>query len=270
MDVSVVIINYNTYDLTVQCIASIKKHTKDIDYEIILVDNASDYFPEETFCQQFPDVKLIKSPINLGFAGGNNLGVYYARGKYVLLLNSDTYLFENSIAMAFRYMEENPRAGVMSAKLIFPDGRHQPVAQRFPRAGYLLLELLRLQKLFPRHISGKLLLGPFFDHSETAKADWVWGTFFFFRKDIIKQLPGKKLDEQYFMYYEDMQWCWDFRKLGYEVHYYAKTALVHLMGGSSANKVSLMKRNKQLFLKRNYGQLEKTLILKLEKLLGLS
>jgi GT2 family glycosyltransferase len=270
MDVSVIIINYNTYELTIQCIASVQQHTSGLSFEIIVVDNASSQFPEGAFRLQFPNVKLIRSEKNLGFAGGNNLGIAQASGRYILLLNSDAYLTENSIMEVYRYMEANPKAGVTSVKLIFPDKQPQSVAQRFPNERYLLMELLRLQKVYSKSKAGKILLGAFFDHSETVAADWVWGTFFFFRREILEQLPHKKLDEQFFMYCEDMQWCWDIKKLGYEIHYYPHTAVVHLMGGSSGAKQTLMKKHKQQFLERNYSPLRRTLILRLENLLGIN
>src|SRR5690606_31668768 len=123
-------------------------------------------------------------------------------------------------------------AGVVSARLVYPDGRHQSVAQRFPSVKYQLAELLRLQKLMPRKQAGRFLLGPFFDHKENVKADWVWGAYFFFRAAILKQLPGGKLDDSFFMYNEDIQWCLDIRRLGYEVHFCAETEVVHIMEGS--------------------------------------
>ncbi|XZF13823.1 glycosyltransferase family 2 protein [Chitinophagaceae bacterium MMS25-I14] len=256
MDVSVVIINYNTLDLTEQCIRSVIKYTSGITYEIILVDNASTKEQPDRLAAVFPELKLVKSEKNLGFSGGNNLGILYASGKYILLLNSDTYLTENSLFTTFRYMEEHPQTGVLSARLIFPDGRHQAAAQRFPSVKYQLAELLRLQKLMSKKAAGRFLLGAFFDHNETVRADWVWGTYFMFRKELLNRLPDNKLDDTYFMYNEDVQWCMDIRKLGYEIHFFAGTSVVHLMGGSSGMKNDLMVQNGELFLKKNYSPLQ--------------
>lgn len=155
MDVSVVIVNYNTYNLIVDCIKSVYQHTNGISFEIILVDNASREFPADDFKHQFPEAKLILSDKNLGFAGGNNLGIAQATGKYILLLNSDTYLKENSLLVTYRYMEEHPEAGVVSARLIYPNGKHQSVAQRFPSVKYQLAELLRLQKFMSKPEIGR-------------------------------------------------------------------------------------------------------------------
>ena len=118
---------------------------------------------------------------------------------------------------------------------------------------YQMIELFRLQKLLSKSKAGKLLLGAFFDHNENTKVDWVWGAFFLFRKEILNLLPENKLDDTYFMYFEDVQWCMDIIKLGYEIHYFAETKIIHKMGGSSGKKNEMMLRNGELFLKQNYS-----------------
>ena len=265
MDISIIIINYNTYDLSCACVASVTRHTEGVNYEVIVVDNDSAVFNESDFSNRFPDVKLIKSERNLGFAGGNNLGIKHACGQCILLLNSDTVLKDNAILAAFQYMEMQPGVGALSARLIYPDGRHQSAAQRFPSIKYQLIELLRLQKFLSKRRAGKLLLGAFFDHKETIKVDWVWGAFFMFRREILTKLPGGRLDETYFMYYEDMQWCMDIRKQGYEIHFFAGAEVVHLMGGSSGKKNEMMLQNGELFLQRNYSLFQIKWIKRLEK-----
>lgn len=267
MDVSVIIVNYNTYGLIADCIASVYQYTTGITFEIILVDNASKEFPADEFRARYPDVKLILSEKNLGFAGGNNLGIAIAKGKYILLLNSDTYLKENSLLVTYQYMEQRPKAGVVSARLVYPDGRHQSVAQRFPSVKYELSELLRLQKFMSKQNAGKYLLGAFFDHNENTTADWVWGAYFFFRSELLNHMPGHKLDETYFMYNEDIQWCLDIHRLGYEVHFCADTEVVHIMEGSGGKKSKMMIENGELFLKRNFSPLKVFLIKKLRSAL---
>ena len=265
MDISIIIINYNTFELTSKCIESLYKYNDSFSYEIILVDNASSECDTNLFLDKFPDINLVISEINLGFAGGNNLGIKQASGDYILLLNSDTELIENSILLCLNYMKNNKKIGVLSPKLIFPNGQHQAVAQRFPSMKYQLIELFRLQKLLPKKIAGKLLLGAFFDHNENAKVDWVWGAFFMFKKDLLSQLPNKKLNDDYFMYWEDVQWCYDFVQLGYKNYYLATTKVVHKMGGSAGKKNELMLMNEQYFYQRNYSNLKRWLINKFDK-----
>lgn len=265
MDVSIIIINYKTFALTSQCIDSILKFTKGVAFEIILVENGTDEFTIENTSQWGNSVKLIVSKKNLGFAGGNNLGISIAEGKYILLLNSDTYLIEDSIAKAFLFLENMPKAGVVSAKLIYPDGRHQSVAQRFPSVIYSLIELFRIQKFFSRQKAGKILLGSFFDHNETTEVDWVWGAFFMFPRHLLTQLSGEKLDDTFFMYWEDVQWCKDIKKLGYKIFFLAETQVVHIHEGSKGKKNEMMEKNGLLFFQKNYSFLEALTIRKISK-----
>ena len=267
MDISIIIINYNTFELTSKCIESLYKYNDSFSYEIILVDNASSECDTNLFLDKFPDINLVISEINLGFAGGNNLGIKQASGDYILLLNSDTELIENSILLCLNYMKNNKKIGVLSPKLIFPNGQHQAVAQRFPSMKYQLIELFRLQKLLPKKIAGKLLLGAFFDHNENAKVDWVWGAFFMFKKSLLNVLPSNKLNDEYFMYWEDVQWCYDFIQLGYKNYYLATTKIVHKMGGSSGKKNELMEKNGKLFMQKNFTPFKIDCIKKIDRLL---
>ena len=267
MDVSVIIINYKTFALTSQCVDSILKFTKGVSLEIILVENGTSEFTIEDISHWGDSVKLIVSEKNLGFAGGNNLGISSATGKYILLLNSDTYLMEDSISKSFIFLEKNPKIGVVSAKLVYPNGQHQSVAQRFPSVKYSLIELLRVQKLIGKKNAGKVLLGSFFDHNETVEVDWVWGAFFMFPKVILSQLPNQHLDESYFMYWEDIQWCKDIKKLGYKIFFFAETQVVHIHEGSKGNKNEMMERNSALFFEKNYSIFQRTAIKILNKCL---
>lgn len=269
VDVSIIIVNYKTFHLTKDCIDSVLRFTNGIQYEIILVENGSGDF-NETHLKLWNanNIKIIVSPENLGFAKGNNLGIESAAGKYILLLNSDTYLTNNAIKTTFDFAESKSNFGVLSARLIFPDGRHQSVAQRFPCAKYLLIELFRLQKLMTKKAAGKCLLGAFFDHRENTTADWVWGAYFLFPKEVLTRLPLGKLDDTYFMYFEDMQWCMDIKKLGLDIHFCAEAEVVHIMGGSSASKTKLMEQYEPVFLNRNYSKWHVALIYKLRKMLA--
>jgi GT2 family glycosyltransferase len=164
-------------------------------------------------------------------------------------------------------METNPKAGVCTIRLLYPDGRHQAVVQRFPSVRYKLAELLRLQKLLGRRRGGRFLLGSFFDFQENTQADWVWGAFFMFRRDMLDSLPDKKLNDDYFMYGEDLQWCFDFRKRGWDVWYLSDSEAIHHMGGSSGDKDRLMKKGLLHFYHLNYSWVHRFCISILDKLL---
>lgn len=267
-DLSVIIVNYNTFQLTCKCIGSVYAKTKSTSLQVIVVDNNSTECDPGLFAERFPAVTLCRSGVNLGFSKGNNLGIEQATGEYILLLNSDTELKNNAIDIAMQYMRAHPQAGVVSASLQYPDGRMQSACQRFPSLTYSLIELFRIHKLFSRDKRGQLLLGAFFDHKSNAVADWVWGTFFLFPRKILKQLPAGKLDDVFFMYGEDMQWCWDINKLGYEIHYCAEAEVIHHMGASSGKKESWMKENNKIFLRRNYSFLHRKAIRFVQQLLS--
>ena len=254
--VSVILINYNTFELTSQAIASVIKFTTGISYEIILVDNASTECDPELFLKTFPSIKLIKNKINEGFAKGNNTGIAAARGKYILLLNSDTEFKNNCLQIGMDTLEHDARLAAVSVKLMYPDGKTQAQCTRFPSVKLLLLEKLRAHKFLSPAKRGEILLSTYFDHQTYMEPDAIWGTFFMFPKSVLERLPGKKLNADYFMYFEDIQWCMDLRKLGLKVAYQPIGEIIHYHGKSNADKTELMKKNKILFLKRNYSPLK--------------
>jgi GT2 family glycosyltransferase len=268
IDVSIIIVNYNRLDLTIACIQSIVQKTVDLAYEIIVVDNASDTLDATEIKVKFPAIKFIRSKVNTGFAGGNNLGLAAADGDYILLLNNDTLLKNNAIKIVHSFLKTNERVGVAAAQLRYPDGSIQHSCQRFPSFWYTLLELLRLQKILGHRLGGRLLLGPFFDHQSFAYPDWVWGTFFMFPKHILSRFPAGRLHETFFMYWEDVQWCKEIRKLGYKVAYIPEAEVVHLMNASGGPKNKLIEENEALFMRQYYAPFHRTAIGLISKLLN--
>jgi GT2 family glycosyltransferase len=260
MDVSVIIVNYNTFSLTSQCIRSIYQYTTEVVFEIILVDNASTECDAGIFKKEFPDIIVIKNKENLGFAKANNVGIKASKGNVVLLLNSDTELKNDAISIAFNRLQSEKRNGAISVKLIFPDGSVQYQCQRFPSIGLLLAENLRLHKLLPASIRSRIFLSTYFKHESYIEPDSIWGTFFMFNKKILDEMPENKLNDEYFMYYEDKQWCVDIKKLGYKIAYEPAGIVVHYFGQSNAAKKKLMTENKELFLMKNYGSFKTSVL----------
>jgi len=234
MQLSIIIINYNTYQLTCNCIQSINEKVHDLTFEIILVDNDSSECDPNLFLKQFPNIQLIISAENTGFTGGNNMGIAKAKGEYVLLLNSDTELINNSPKICYDYMQLHPQAGITTAQLTYPDGRLQYNCRRFRTISWELLEVFPLYLLLPKRKKEELMLHHYFDHNSIMKCDWVWGTYMFFPKRIINQLKGNKLADDFFMYVEDALWCWDIKKLGYEIHYLPDAKVMHIHKGSTS------------------------------------
>src|SRR5882724_4827200 len=244
MPVSIIIINYNSFALTCDCIRSVIAHTHDINYEIILVDNASTECDADKFLQEFPRIVLIKSETNGGFSYGNNLGIEKAGGEYILLLNSDTILQEDTISRSVKYLEQRKDAAVLGCRMIFPGGAVQYSARRFKSISWELLDIFRfIPLLMPYDKRAKRMLGKYFRHDADIECDWVSGAFFLFPQKVLGRLPGKKLDDRFFMYGEDQLWCEQIKMLGYKILFYAGSTIIHISSGSTdmAKQLALRK-----------------------------
>lgn len=257
MELSIIIVNYNTFQLTCNCIRSIKEKLQDVVYEIILVDNDSSECDPSLFLKEFTDIKLIVSADNLGFTGGNNLGVAKAKGEYLLLLNSDTELINNAPKICLEHLKLHPEVGMTTPQLLYPDGRIQHSCRRFRTISWELLEIFPLYLLFPKKKKEKLMLHHYFDHKSFMDCDWVWGAFMLFPTSIIKKLPNQKLSDDFFMYCEDTLWCWEFKQLGYKIHFLPEAKVMHVHKGSTDKKKMYAVRktgikNHALFMKKFY------------------
>jgi len=243
VDVSVLILNYNTFHLTCACIQSVYSHTKGLTFEIVLVDNGSTECAPQLFKETFPDIKLVVSKINLGFAKGNNLGIEHATGKTILLLNSDTELLNNSISLAFRRLMESEEVGAVTGKVVTPSGEVQHVAQRFPSIRLLVLQVSRLILLIPRSKRESIFLGEYFKYDQEIYPDWIWATFFLIRRETIAVFPEGKLPDYFFMYEEDKLWGYYLRKAGLKLLFSPLPLVLHRVSGSSADR-NILDRNK--------------------------
>jgi len=232
MELSVIIINYNTFELTCRCIQSLYDKLLDVDFEIVLVDNASVECDPALFLQRFPGIKLIASAENTGFTGGNNLGVENAEGEYLLLLNSDTEFISNAPKICLDHLKTNIEVGMVTCQLTYPDGRIQYNCRRFRTISWELLEVFPFYKLLSKPKREALMLHHYFNHQSFMDCDWVWGAFMLFPKHIIAELPSKKLSADFFMYCEDTLWCWEFKQLGYSIHFLPEAKVMHVHKGS--------------------------------------
>lgn len=240
MMVSIIIINYNTNKLTCDCIKSILEFTSEVKYEIIVVDNASKKEDPIEIKNRFPSIQLIINSENGGFAKGNNLGISHANGDYILLLNSDTILTENSIHKALTKYNSLDKVGILSVKLVYPDGRIQHTARKFRSIKHEILDLLRpFLMLLPYNKRSELMLNQYFNGDKSLFCDWTSGAFMLFKKNLLLLLPNKKLDERFFMYCEDELWCYELNQLGYQTFYYHETSVTHINNGSTDNKKQL-------------------------------
>jgi hypothetical protein len=236
MDLSIIILNYNTKDFLLPCIKGIAEHTLDLDYEILVVDNnsidGSAEYVEQKLMPRFNNVRLIKSGANLGFAGGNNAGIKQAKGKYYLIMNSDIAIWDNAFKKMVDFMENNPKAGITGPRLLSPDGSLQYFVYEFPTPQVLFYRRTPLSRFkFAKRAIHKYLMTNW-DHLRNRKVDWVQGSCMIVRNSAVEKIG--LMDERYFMFLEDTDWCRRFSKAGYEVWYLADTEIIHYHGRASS------------------------------------
>jgi len=242
MDLSIIIINYKTKDLTLQTLTSIfKADPPSGKMEVFLIDNHSQDDTPVTVKQQFPQVKQILSSTNLGFAGGNNLGLRQAKGRYVLLLNSDTVIAKDSLVKMIDYMNSNPQVGLATCRVELFNRRIDPASHRgFPTPWASLTYYLGLEKLFPHVKLFSQYHQGWKDLTQVHEIDSPVGAFFFLRKSALNQVG--LLDEAFFMYAEDLDLAFRIKKSGWQVMYVPLTTITHLKGASGINSTDKSKK----------------------------
>ncbi|MDD3044778.1 MAG: glycosyltransferase [Candidatus Delongbacteria bacterium] len=255
MDLSVVIVNYNVKYFLENTVRSLIDTVKDLSYEIIIVDNASRDGSKEHITSKFPDLNYIYNESNLGFAKANNQGLKIAKGDYVLILNPDTIVKENSVNLLINYLRKNEKTGLVTCKIIGPEGTLDASCHRsFPTIWNSFCHLSGLSKLFPNSkifASYNLL---YLEDDRIAEVDAVSGSFMLLRKSIIDE--GILMPEDYFMYGEDIDFCYQIKRRGYKIEYVPISEIVHYRGQSSKkDKIKLRKYffdSMKIFVKKNY------------------
>lgn len=235
MDLSIIIVNYNTPELTLDAIKSIHDSESQYSYEVILVDNHSSDNSVATFRDVYPHIQIIENQSNLGFSKANNQGIRIAQGRYVLLLNSDTLLESDTLQTMIQFMDDHPQAGASGCKLVLSDGSLDKACKRgFPTPSAAFYYITGLSKRFPNNPRfNQYQLGHLSDN-EHHQVDSLVGAFMLVRRATIDQVG--MLDEDFFMYGEDIDWCYRMKEAGWEIHYYPKTKITHLKGASSRRK----------------------------------
>ena len=244
--VSIILVNYNGQQFLEGCLRSISNYLRDTDYEVIIVDNSSSDDSTKIIKDSFPSFQLICSKTNLGFGKANNLAVKYAQGEYLLFLNTDTILIENTPKILSDYLKQNKEVGAIGARITFQDGSYQISCGKLSNLIVELLYKIRATLDNRWHSFFSNLYNKIY--SEEKEVGWVTGACLMIRKDVFEELKG--FDELFFMYFEDVDICKRVHDLGFKVVYYPKTSLIHLLGGSSHNikrKVSTYYRDSQLY-----------------------
>ena len=222
---SIVLLTYNDQELLAGCLASLYENKYSINFETIVINNGS-AATLSGLKNKFSDIRWIENKKNLGFAKSVNLGIPAARAKYILLLNSDTVLLPDSILPLIRFMDEHKKAGAVGGLILSPDGIVQPTCRRFPMyLSGLFGRTSLLKRLFPNNRFSKRYLLSNWNHKNIRKVDWVCGAYMLFRKEAL--IDVGYLDESYFMYCEEIDWCYQAKKKGWKVYYVPQARLIH-------------------------------------------
>lgn len=285
MDVSIIIVNYNTKELLRDSINSIKETTFNLEYEIIVSDNDSKDGSVEMIKEEFTDVILIENKKNGGFAYANNKGIELSKGKYIFLLNSDTIVLKDAILNLFKYMNENKEIGILGPKLLNADLSDQTSVFAYPTLFKEFASIFELKKVLNNKFIKKVIL-KFADkalpndvnqymknykvNKNIEKVEVLVGAAMFIRRDVVNTIGG--LDESYFMYYEEIDYCLNAAQNGWPSVFYPVSEIIHLIGQSSkkVSEITFIARYKSMlhYFEKNHGTFKKNIV-RLILILGL-
>ncbi len=231
--VSVVIVVWNAKKYVLECLESLREHCKNICTEVIVVDNCSTDGTPEMVGELFPEFKLIRNPENYGFAKANNIAMSASSGDFVCLVNSDVKFMDDCIAPLLSYLRANPSVAMVGPQMLTPTGGVMRSTMRFPTPWNYFCRAVGLDVLFKKsHLFGGFLMSDF-DHQSTRPGEVLNGWFVVVRRDAIQRVGP--LDPQFFMYGEDIDWCYRFRQSGEQIVFFAGAGAIHYGGGSSSN-----------------------------------
>lgn len=251
MNLSIIIVNWNTAELLVQCLRSIYAHPPDRDFEIFVVDNASTDTSVQMVREQFPQVKLLENGVNLGFAGGNNQAIRQSNGRYVLLLNPDTEMKPDALEKLVNFMKVHPQAGAVGARILNPDGTLQTSCYPRPTLSREFWRLFHLD-----------VIRPYGSHDmtdwnleEAREVDVLLGACLLLRRTALDQIG--LLDENYFIYSEEVDLCYRLQKANWCLYWVPQAQVVHY-GGQSTQQVAAemfmhLYKSKLAFVRKHYG-----------------
>jgi len=258
LDLSIVIVSYNGREHLRRCLESLAAHPPGVEREVIVVDNDSRDGSAPMVASEFPDVRLLRMPRNLGFAAGANRGAREASGEAVVLLNPDSEIETDPFAPMLTYLREHEDAGIVAPRLLNPDRSLQLSCRSFPTFSVALFNRYSLlTRLFPRNRYSKQYLLSDWQHDSTCDVDWVSGACLMVRRSLFEQIG--LLDEGYFMYIEDVDLCQRVHRAGYKVVYLPQTSVIHHIGRSSSTlpSRSILARHRSMwhyykkYLRRN-------------------
>jgi hypothetical protein len=256
MDVSIIVVAWNVKQLVYDCLKSVYDQTKGIDFEVIYVDNASADETVEMVRAEFPAVQIIENSENMGFIKANNQAIEIAQGRYVLLLNSDTIVLDNAISKTVKFADERTDAAVVGCRVLNRDRTLQRSCFMYPSVLNMLLSATYLYKLFPRsHFFGRERM-TWWDFDEVREVETVCGCYSLVRKKAIDQVGV--MDPIYFVYGDDPDWCFRFRKAGWKMLFTPEPTIVHY-GGQTTKQISdkfllQLYGSRLIFMKKSAGR----------------
>jgi N-acetylglucosaminyl-diphospho-decaprenol L-rhamnosyltransferase len=258
VDITIVLVNYNTGHLLDRLFSAIAAAQGDLRLQLIVIDNASRDRSVEILRSKYPFVELIENTANVGFGRANNQALARMRGRYLLLLNTDAFVSSDTLVKTFRFMEENPRSGIVGVKLVGEDGSLQPSCRFFPTPWNVFVVANGLDRLFPKT---RLVDDLEWDHKGVRECDWVPGCYYMVRKEVIEQVG--LFDPRFFLYYEEIDHCRRARQAGWNVTYCGDTCVVHVGGESAKTSSAITKAGRQiaslqveselLYFRKHYG-----------------
>lgn len=264
IDLSIVIVSWNTCELTLACLESIEREVRvrrdagRIECEVLLVDNASSDETVASVRGRFPWVTVLAQTENLGFAAGNNVGFRAAHGRHILLLNSDTVLRHNSIECMVRYLDAHPEVGAVGPQLLNADGSKQNCIHNFPSLATEFVPKGLLERFSPARFPSKR-----FVHTQPIAVDAVLGACLMVRREVIERVG--LMPEEYFLFLEETDWCWSMQESGFRVMHLPTVEVLHHSGASSKKRIRAATRieyHRSLyrFFRKRRGCLAATLV----------
>ncbi len=258
-DLSIVIVSWNTRELLKECLKSIYQYTKNLKFEIFVVDNASSDGTVEMLKQLFPQVKVIANPENMGFSKANNQAIRVSKGRYVVLLNPDTLLVQDMFSPLITYADAREKIGVIGPRILSRDGKkiQSGCARRLPNLYLEFCRLSGLSRKFPKtRIFGSECMF-YWDHTDSRYVEGLSGACMVVRRSSIDDVG--LMDENQFMYGDDIDWCKRFLNAGWQIFYYADASIIHY-GGESAKQVNLFaaiqeEKARMYFHRKYHGKL---------------
>ena len=253
-DVSIIIVAWNVRELLYNCMKSVYEETQGINFEVIYVDNASEDGSVEMVRKEFPQIRIIENEENRGFIKANNQGIETSKGRYVLLLNSDTIILDNAITKTVKFADEHPEAAVVGCKVLNPDRTLQRSCFMYPSILNMFLAATYLYKFFPgNRFFGRQRM-TWWDSSDIREVETVCGCFSLVRKTAIEQVG--LMDETYFVYGDDPDWCCRFKRKGLKIIFTPEPQIVHYGGQTTqqeADKFLLQLYGSNLIFMKKFG-----------------